>query len=124
MAREHHELPYSPEAVAFVSYYEEAFNRACGLGLHADLLGLHRPGCPVTYPGPEGRERTRPIEEAVQDIPKGATVSFVSPRGTKTRIVAGFHGHGWPGGEVVGHAIFELEGGQVVRLTLLPFDRS
>ena len=34
------------------------------------------------------------------------------------RIIAGFHAHGWPSGDLVGHAVFDLENGRVTRLSL------
>ena len=114
----HHDLPLSPQATAFVSYYETVFNRACASGAPSDLLDLHDRAATLSYPGPEGKDLTAPVAEAVASLPKTVTLSFVSPRGDKSRIIAGFHGHGWPTGDIVGHAIFDLADGRVVHLTL------
>jgi hypothetical protein len=114
----HHDLPYSPQAAAFVSYYETVFNRACASGAHSDLFDLHDPQGTLTYPGPEHAALTTALADALVGLPKSATLSFVSPRGNAELIIAGFHAHGWPAGDIVGHAIFELTNGRVAHLKL------
>ena len=118
LAAGHHDLPLSPQATAFVSYYEAVFNRACASGAHSDLMDLHDAAGVLSCPSSDGIELTSPVVEALAGLPKGATLSFVSPRGDRSRIIAGFHGHGWPAGDIVGHAIFDLSDGRVVRLKL------
>ena len=114
----HHDLPYSPQAAAFVSYYETVFNHACASGAYSDLIDLHDPQGTLSYPGLESNDQREPLAEALAHLPKSATLNFVSPRGDQSRIIAGFHGHGWPAGDIVGHAIFELSNGRVVHLKL------
>jgi hypothetical protein len=101
-----------------VSYYEAVFNRACASGAHSDLFDLHDPKGTFSYPDVDAKPVTAALAETMPNLPKTASLRFVSPRGNSQQIIAGFHAHGWPSGDLVGHATFDLENGRVVHLRL------